>query len=77
MELLIFGENLKFKNWPFFMHLEVFETIIAAILQTCKHINSGIFYSTTVQLRTFNGTINFGETEVEKVANFRELCGRF
>ena len=51
--------------------MEVFETIIAAGLQSCKHINSFIFYSTTVHVGIFHGTVRFwGEFDVEKVANF-------
>ena len=52
--------------------VKVFEAIIAAGLQFCKHIlNSFIFYSTTVHVGIFHWIIRFwGEFDVEKVAHF-------
>ena len=48
--------------------VEVFVTIIAAVLQSYKQL---LFYSTTVHVGIFHGTVRFwGEFDIKKVANF-------
>ena len=64
VELLHFGETLNFKNWPFSYILRElcisfwnYYSCSPAILQVYKQLN--IFYSTTVHVRIFHGTITF------------------